>query len=108
MNKTSKIVIAIIVAGLLIGGGIWLATRKEEVVKIPLEDKTEVANNVLKDSYMTGCMEGNEVTYTFCDCTYNSLINQMGKEKVIEMSVDYSETSEIPASVIEKVAKDCL
>lgn len=107
MNKTQKIVIAIIVAGLLIGGGIWLGTKKEKMVTIPL-DKTEISTNIMKDSYMEGCMGEDSTSYALCNCTYNSLINNYGKEKVIELSVDYLNTEEIPADILKKVMDDCL
>lgn len=107
MNNTQKIVIAIIIAGLLIGGGIWLGTKKTKMVKIPLENKTEITTDVFKDSYMEGCM-GEDTNYALCNCSYNSLLNQMGKEKLVEFSVDYLNTNEMPAPVLKKIMTDCL
>jgi hypothetical protein len=106
MDKTSKIALAIIVAGLLIGGAFYFTNKEEKMLTIPL-DKTDNGMSVYKDSFMEGCME-ESATYSTCNCYYNSLLNQLGEDGLLEVSLNYAQTEQFPAEVLTKAVKDCL
>jgi hypothetical protein len=102
MEKETKLAIGIIIAGLLVGVGVWLSGTKEEMITIPLA----TTQDTFKEDFMSGCTE--EGTYENCNCYYNSLVNRLGKEGLVNLSLNYMQTEQISADVFTKVYSDCI
>jgi hypothetical protein len=103
MNETTKLVIGVVIAGLLIGGAIMF-NKKEKMVTVPIEGNI---SDTYKDNFMEGCISDTS-TYADCNCYYNSLERQIGKENMLQFSLDYIETEQIPEKVLTRVIEDCL
>lgn len=102
MKKTIIIAITIIVLATIVGMVVVLT--KENTVKIPLEQKNS-SEQVLRSGFLEGCLEDGTATYSQCDCMFEELYNKYGEERFIKMSLEYSESEELPESFISTVLK---
>jgi hypothetical protein len=108
MDKTTKIVLAVIVAGALIGIGWGLSSKvseKEDRIVVPTTTDTAMDN--YKDGYIEGCVGTDISTYAYCECTYNKALSTMGKDKLIEESYNYLKTNTLSSEFLN-VAGSCM
>lgn len=56
--------------------------------------------------FVLGCTEEGG-TYTECRCMYDSLINQLGFDGVVNMSMNYLNTGQMPTKVLVQAMEDC-
>ncbi len=82
-------------------------TTKEEVSNTEIQYDA-VTMETFKDSFMIGCMEDGWIEYKTCECMYNSLLNQLGEEGLIDLSLEVLETGEIPKAISSKMLNECL
>ena len=97
--------LVLVIALCLIFGSI--IANNEKSVYVPIENKSEIAIDV-KSNFIEGCVEDGDASYTLCVCAYNSLRSQLGDEGIIDLSLDYLKTEQIPEKVVEKMIKDCI
>jgi hypothetical protein len=90
MNKTQ---ITIIITGLIIGGAIVFSGNEKEVTPQVEETKVlETAKKEQKNIYMQGCIGDETFLFPFCECTYNSLIEEYGYEGFNNLSLEFQAT----------------
>ena len=105
MDKQSKIVLAIIVAGALIAVGIYFSGRsnkEEPMITVPA---TSTVDNmeVFKTSFIEGCMDGDAVKFAMCNCAYDKMLNKYGVDGFLKISTDYIKTQQMPESVVTTI-----
>ncbi len=52
--------------------------------------------SIMRESFMDGCMEDNPAQYDYCDCTFNKMLNGLGRSGFLEFAIEYDETGIIP------------
>ena len=92
MNKTNQTLLIIaILAGLAF---LFVTfTSKTEAPKVEVEQKTavqELYEDEMEIGFVESCFESAPLSQ--CQCTYDSLMNELGFEGFVDMSTEYSET----------------
>ena len=105
MKTYEKVILVLVIAATIIGVTYLITNKPEKMINVPLESST-MTTDVYKDGYMEGCVS-DAATYTFCSCSYDSLIKRLGKEGLLKMSLDYLQTEQIPESVLTGIMTDC-
>jgi len=84
------------------------ASEKEEekMITIPIETES-LSTSKFENDFMEGCMGEDSTSYAMCSCAYNSIHNELGDDGIVELSVNYLKTEQIPEKVMTKVIKDC-
>lgn len=101
------IIIAVVVTLLAVVFINSVVSKNEEMVKVPINDFTSgVDRNSFEDGFIEGCVEEG-ATYSECDCMWNSVITQLGFDGVVEMTLDYLRTEELPLAVMTNAYNDC-
>lgn len=102
MTNEIKIVLAILVAGSIIGAGVYFSKdSKEETVTIP---QTTTLSSTFKDNFIEGCLEKDTSKYTLCSCMYDKLEENLGVQGVMDMSLEYLKTNQLPTNVFSIIA----
>lgn len=83
---------------------IGMVAEKNETVRVPIENK----DSSFRDNFIVGCMDGDKSEESNCSCYYDSMFRQIGLDGIIELSVDYIETEELPSKVLTKAFSDCI
>lgn len=82
--------------------------NEDNMVKMSFPEKETKSNfnNEFKDEFVKGCnSEGG--SYTECACMYDSMIDQVGFDGMIDMSINYLETEELPMDVMTEAVETC-
>lgn len=101
MKSNNAIVIAIIAAALIIGGAVFMGYKNKEVV-VDSSSNTYLA---LKDGFMEGCSDG--TNYTECSCYFDKIIEREGEKGMMNLSIDYNNTGELP-NYIGDIVLECI
>ena len=64
------------------------------VMPLPTVEPTP-ETDIFKEGFMEGCLKEN-ASYAYCSCSYNWMVKKVGKEKFIEMSMEYAEDVKNP------------
>lgn len=99
MDNTTKIVLGLIVAGVLIGGAVMIKGEKVEVKK----EQTVSYKEAAKEAFMGECAS-EEGYYAYCNCAFEELYTDLGASGFSKLSIDYNETKVIPDSALETIA----
>ena len=94
----------IIIAFVVIVIAIWLVV----IARTPLETTKDPIvltedTDAYKEAYMEGCLEGGVVSYDYCDCTYEYMVDTYGLSAIMHVAVDYLETDDVPDEMTEAV-----
>lgn len=85
--------------------------KKEEKVEPHKVDRaiqlTEPRDDSTKELYMDGCVQDGVANTSYCACTYDEMIQRGGTSGLIDASIEYNRTGELPDSMLE-VVRDCL
>lgn len=104
MKKTIAItILSTMVVIFIILLTIGLNTKEATPVK---SEKTNTYMNRFKSEFMSSCVSEN-ATYAYCSCTYEDLLNKLGENGFIKMSVKYTDDEIIPDEIIDS-AKQCI
>ena len=105
MKKYEKIILTIVLS-VVLTVAVLNISKEEAMITVPIEEPT-VSMVDYKESFIGGCI-GEDASYSFCSCAYDSLLNQLGEEGVIDLSMNYLKTEQIPEKVMTNVLKSCL
>jgi len=76
--------------------------KEEPKIKVPIAEKeVSIVEREFKAGFIEGCTEDNLISYSVCNCAYNKMINHYGFNKLLELSLEYIETEELPAKTID-------
>ena len=100
MDKETKLVSAILVAGLLIAGGVWLGAKGEKVEAPTV--KVDNFKEMAKSNFMDSCV-GGSATYGYCSCAFEKLYAKDGAEGLLKLGEEYSRTNVLPEGTIELI-----
>jgi len=81
---------------------IGLATPEEKMVSMPIEGDTMAS---FKADFIAGCTEDETSSYYQCNCAYNELEKEYGKDGLLDMSIDYLKTEQFPERAISVILK---
>ncbi len=107
-----KLLISVIKAILILFGFIFItaifsANSDNKKTEEELEKRAKVAElDPDKQLFMDGCV-GEEANYTYCECTYDYLEDEYGKEGIVELAGEYLSTDEVPDEMLDAI-KACL
>lgn len=104
-NKQSiwvaMVLVAIVVFAITVAA---MSNKKEDkMITIPLETPTTVSDT-FKTGFVEGCMDGVASKYSSCTCMYNVLEKDLGTQGLLDMSLEYTKTQQIPERLIGVVA----
>lgn len=99
MDKTSKIALALVIVGVLIGGAVMIKGEKVEVKK----EQTVSYKEATKEVFMGECAS-TEGYYAYCNCAFEELYSDLGASGFSKLSMDYAETEVMPESALETIA----
>lgn len=88
-NATIGAVIAVIV---ILGLAVYFTEQDTKIE--PVAQKTD-----FKEVFMSGCLEAGSDLYAYCSCTYDKLEKDLGISGLIDVSIKYDETGELPKEV---------
>lgn len=100
-----EIIIAVlttIIATLIILIVVGLTMEDGETVSVPIDKPISTDMSVFKHEFIAGCNEDGSA-YGNCACAYDVLVEDMGEQGVLDMSVEYLKTEKLPARAVELV-----
>lgn len=100
--KTNKIIVAIILAGIMIAGSIYITNNKKEV-----EAPRDIMAEVFEDNFLEGCIGEDVGNIKLCNCMYQNLEKTYDTDTLFELSIRYEETG-ILSKELEDVALSCV
>ena len=106
-NSTLKtIALSVITIGFVISLTILYTSEKPQTKAEP--EISKPLNDTMKAEFLKGCI-GDEVSTqgAFCECTYSKLVKGLGTTKLLEVSLEYQNTSVMPSIVYPLIA-ECL
>lgn len=91
-----------IIIGIVIAFGLLMivASFADDEVEAPVAPVTPIEtpvviyktvteeNDVYKEAFLNGCLEQDKSQEEYCLCTYTSLVNKMGRDKLVSESVN--------------------
>jgi len=63
-----------------------------------------IEDNDMKEGFIEGCMEEDAI-YSECLCLYKHILNDMGKERLMEASIEYAETNMMDGDFIDSASE---
>ena len=111
MKKTLVIAGSILLGFIILVIGLALIsgndTKKVETVKVPHASLYEnTIEDEFKDGFIEGCAEEG-ATVAQCTCSYNLLIDELGFDGVMNMSIEYINTEELPLKLLSQIVEEC-
>lgn len=102
-KKENLIAILIVVIGILIVLVITKTSlfKKEKMITVPLDTDTVGIN--FRENFIVGCTQSGEATYKFCSCAYNRMEQEYGEDGMIDLSLNYLKTEQLPEKIEELV-----
>ena len=88
------------VSALIIISILFVAVRTSIIL---LDENTKT--DTFKEDYMEGCSDGTNLDY--CECTYDYLLEDLGKSGFLKVAYKYTETEVLPDVMFDAMAK-CL
>lgn len=96
MKKETIIAVLLTIIGVfLLLVIIGLTSKEETQVMTPVE-----VSSTFKDSFVSGCAEGSDTTYTQCACMYDTIVKNIGTDGMADMSANYLKTGKIPNNIL--------
>lgn len=90
MNNVTKGVIGILVFVIVVGA---LALMSEEPVVVETKPEVVVEHDVMKafkDEYIAGCAEFDHGMLQYCECSYDTLLSELGSEGLLRNAIEYT------------------
>ena len=104
MNKTA---ITIIIGSLAIAGAIIFSNQPDEkMIHVPIENNVDLKEE-FEQGFMEGCVGDDVSAISSCSCMYDGALEVYGFDKFVDISIEYAQTEQIPAS-FEDVVANCV
>lgn len=92
-------VLGFIILFLIFGSGSAPKEKPQQDVK-----RNSERGKVMREGFIEGCTEGGG-NYEFCKCTYDELDARHTEEEIIDMSIHFQKTGEMPSSFWDAAEK---
>lgn len=73
-------------------------TTKEEVAQPDFKE-------TIKENFMNACVPEGEGLYSFCNCSFEALYEELGSDGLVELENELIRTNELPEGTLEIVAE---
>lgn len=78
------------------------AQSTREIIQPVEKDKPSSGRDSFKEAYLESCAD-EDVTMSYCECTYDYFIDTYGYEGFVDLAVDYSESGIIGEEMVDAV-----
>lgn len=90
----------------------WFSPSENKVAPTPsptveptFKPYMNVSNDDIRDGFVSGCMEDGTATEDQCNCLYNHVLADLGKEDLMKYSIEYVETNKMNGLFIDSASE---
>lgn len=113
MEKTQKGIVTIIAIlfALIIVGVVFSALHDDsqpeqnQAATAVAQQDSEDDRDYMREGYMQGCVEGESEWQGYCDCSYDYIVDNYGKQGMIYLAGEYEKGNE--PELMEEAAMQC-